>query len=134
MAMDDNNVGGPVGDLFVERFGVKPVRVTSSGTATEVKRHAYRKYTVPKLLLVSHLDARFSTKELVFADDLPEREVAKEEFTNFARNISAAGRPTFEGRGSKHDDIVMATALALWWCITKHGLNKGHVGSMIGLY
>jgi hypothetical protein len=134
MVIDDAGVGAPVGDEFVKRWGVKPVRVTLSGTSTEVTRRKYRSYTVPKLLVVSHLDARFNSKELVFADDLPEREAIKDELTNFARHITAAGRSTFEARGSKHDDIVIATGLALWWSITKREQNRWHVGSMIGLY
>jgi hypothetical protein len=134
MVMDDAGVGAPVGDEFVKRFGVKPVRVTLSGTSTEVTRRGHRSYTVPKPLVVSHLDARFHTGELVFADDLPEREAVKEELTNFARHITAAGRSTFEARGSKHDDIVIATGLALWWCITKRELNRFHIGTMVGMY
>jgi hypothetical protein len=108
------------------------VRVTLSGTATEVIRRKWRSYTVPKLTVVSHLDAKFDSRELVFADDLPEREAIKDELANFARHISAAGRASFEARGAKNDDIVIAVGLALWWAITWHNLNKCHVGTLVG--
>lgn len=110
------------------------MRVTLSGTATEVIRHGHRKFTVPKLILVSHLDARLNNGELIFAEGLSESEVAKDELANFQRHVTAAGRSTFEARGSKHDDIVLSIGFALWWCIEKRRINRGSVGAVRGLY
>jgi hypothetical protein len=133
LCLDDSNVGGPIGDDLVAHGQLNPVRVTLSGTATEVVRKGYRKYTLPKILLVSNLDVRLSSCELQFDDDLSSAEVAKDEFANFQRRVTAASHFTFEARGSKHDDIVMAVGLALWWAIQKRKNNLGRPGTVIGL-
>ena len=52
LVMDDTGVGGPVGDLVAAHGQLRPVRVTITAGA-EVTRLAYRKYSVPKLELVS---------------------------------------------------------------------------------
>jgi hypothetical protein len=134
LVIDDAGVGAPVADEFCRRWAVKPVRVTLSGTASEVIRHGPRKYTVPKRDLVSHLDARLNTGELVFADDIPEREALKDELTNFQRHVTATNRFTFEARSGKHDDIVLAVGFALWWAIEKRKRNRFHVGAVLGMY
>jgi hypothetical protein len=119
LVIDDAGVGAPVGDLVVAHGRLLPVRVTLSGTATEVIRHAHRKYTVPKLRLVSHLNARLGSGELRFADDLSLKEVARDELTAFQQHVTASGKFTFEPRGSAHDDIVLSVGFGLWWCLEK---------------
>ena len=133
LVIDDTGVGVPVCDQVIAHGRLSPVRVTLTGTSTDVNRVAYRRYTVPKILLVSHLDARFSTGELIFADDLPERDALKDELVNFQRHVTAAGRATFEARANKHDDIVLSLGFALWWAIEKRRINQGSVGTVKGL-
>jgi len=89
---------------------------------------------VPKIVLVSHLDARLHTGELRFADDLSEAEAIKDELANFQRHVSAAGRATFEARSNTHDDIVLSVGLALWWALEKRTINRGSVAGVVGLY
>jgi hypothetical protein len=122
LVIDDTGVGAPVCDQVIAYGGLHPVRVTLTGNSLDVNRLGYRRYSVPKLLVVSHLDARFGTGDLVFAADLSEREAIKDELVNFQRHITAAGRSTFEARSSKHDDIVISVALALWWCMERRRL------------
>ena len=55
--------------------------------------------------------ARARPGELKFAEDMSERETIKDELVNFQRHVTAAGRATFEARGSKHDDIVIAVEI-----------------------
>jgi hypothetical protein len=133
LVMDDAGVGAPVCDQVIAYGQLNPVRVTLTGTSLDVNRLGYRRYSVPKLLVVSHLDARFGTGELRFADDLAERDAIKDELVNFQRHITAAGRATFEARASKHDDIVISVALALWWCMEKCRLSGTSTGFIRGL-
>ena len=133
LVMDDTGVGAPVGDIVVKHGRLRPVRVVVTAGA-EVTQQEHRKYSVPKIVLVSHLDARLHTGELVFADDLSEREAIKDELANFQRHVTAAGRATFEARSSKHDDIVLSVGLAMWWCLEKRQINRGSVGPLLGLY
>ena len=132
LVMDDTGVGGPVGDLVAAHGQLRAVRVTITAGA-EPMRLAHRKYSVPKLTLVSTLDARLNAGELVFAEDLPEREALKDELANFQRHVTAAGRSTFEARSNKHDDIVLSIALALWWC-TERRKHRIVVGPLRGLH
>jgi hypothetical protein len=41
----------------------------------------------------------------------------QEELKDFRRKVSAAGRATFEARVGKHDDLVLAVAIAIWTCV-----------------
>ena len=129
MVVDDAGVGAPVADEFEKRWAVKPVRVTLSGTASDVMRHGHRKFTVPKLQLVSHLDARLNNGELVFAENLGEEEALRDELANFQRHVTATNRFSFEARSGKHDDIVLSIGFGLWWCIEKRKRNHFHTGS-----
>ncbi len=133
LVMDDAGVGAPVADHVTTHGKLTPVRVTLTGTGTEVRRHARRKYTVPKITLVSHLDARLNTQELIFAADLNARDEIKDELVNFQRHVTSAGKATFEARASKHDDIVLSVGFALWWCLYKRHINRGKTSSLVGL-
>ena len=88
---------------------------------------------MPKLQLVSHLDARLNNGELIFAENLTDSEVLRDELANFQQHLSATHRPTFEARSGKHDDVVLSIGFAVWWCITRHKLNRFHVGPLEGL-
>jgi hypothetical protein len=98
-----------------------------------VTRLGHRRYGVPKIMLISPVDARLHTGELVFAEDLPEREALKDELQNFQRSVTASGHSKFEGRSTSSDDIVLAISMAVWWAIEKRKLNKGSAGPLLGL-
>jgi len=69
---------------------------------------------VAKSVLISGLDARLHTGELRFAADLQEAGTMAEELKDFRRKVSVAGRYSYDARVGKHDDLVLACALALW--------------------
>jgi hypothetical protein len=81
---------------------------------------------VPKSLLVSTLDAKLHCGELRFSNELLAAEALKDELQNFQRTVSQTGRLLFEHRSGRHDDLVFAVAIALWWTITrqKHNLRS----------
>jgi Resolvase, N terminal domain len=129
LVIDDTNFA--VGDICKER-GLKPIRIcfTSGAEATRIK---YRKYGVPKSLIVGNIDARLHCGELHFAKDLTESEALKDEFANFQRHLSAASRNAiFEARSGKHDDIIMAIGCALWWAIEQPFAGQPSPPPLIG--
>jgi hypothetical protein len=112
LIIDETGVGRPVGDLF-NMFGLRPTRVTITGGDGQSLKSANR-WSVAKGLLISALDARLHTGELKIAQDMPEADVLREELRDFQRHVSAAGRYSYDARTGKHDDLVLAVALALW--------------------
>ena len=53
--------------------------------------------------------------ELKTAKALPEAPALAQELADFRASISDAGYATFGARSSKHDDLVLALAIATWW-------------------
>jgi len=113
LVLDDTGVGRAVSDIFAQA-GLDPLRVTITGGEKQSGYASGRRWHVPKSVLVSHLDARLHTKELVFADDLVLQEAMFQELGDFRRHVSAAGRYSFEARVGKHDGLVLAVAIGLW--------------------
>jgi hypothetical protein len=57
------------------------------------------------------------TGELKVAPALVEAGPFREELSDFERHITDAGRTTWSARVGKHDDIVLACSLAMWWAV-----------------
>ncbi|WP_438277986.1 hypothetical protein [Nitrobacter sp.] len=110
--IDNTGVGRAVGDLFDEA-GMLPTKVSITA-GNEQTRIDHQHWHVPKGILISTLDARLHLGELRIAADLMEAGPLKDEMKDFQRKVSAAGRTQWEARVGKHDDLVLAVALALW--------------------
>lgn len=110
--VDATGVGRAVADLF-DGAGLKPMKVTITAGDNHTA-HGVRRWSVPKGVLISTLDARLHTGELRFAADLQEAGAMAEELKDFRRKVSVAGRYSYDARVGKHDDLVLAVALALW--------------------
>src|SRR5260221_9370810 len=91
---------------------MNPTRVTI--TAGIEQSHVNGGWHVSKQILISTLDARLHTGELRFAKELLEDGAMQEELKDFRRKVSTAGRFAYEARVGRHDDLVLAVALALW--------------------
>jgi hypothetical protein len=113
LVIDQTGVGAPVGDMFVEA-GMKPVRITITG-GLETTSTGPNRWNVPKHVLIANLDAMLAHDKwpLQFSNEL--RDSVVEEIANFVKATGAAGRNTYNAREGKHDDLIMATALAAWW-------------------
>ena len=107
------NIGA--GDEF-ERAGLAPIHVMFT-SGFEAIGHGLRKWSVPKSIIVSNIDAKLHCSELRFAQELLEAEALKDELTNFQRTVSSTGKLLFEHRSGQHDDLVFAVGVALWWSI-----------------
>ena len=115
LVIDESGVGRAVGDMFDQTglYGVR-VSITAGTDATKVSGHP-RRWSVSKALLISGVDARLHSGELRFAAELSEASAIAEELKDFRRHLTAAGRATFQARVGKHDDLVLAVAISLWW-------------------
>jgi len=111
-AIDATGVGRAVGDLF-DDAGVRPTQVTITAGNEQTRIDEYR-WHVPKSVLISNVDARLHLGELRFAAALTEAGAMADELKDFQRKVSAAGRSTWSARDGKHDDLVLAVAIALW--------------------
>jgi hypothetical protein len=114
LVVDETGVGRAVADIF-DTAGLAPTRVTITAGADQ--SFVNGSWHVSKQALISTLDARLHTGELGFAAELTEAGTMAEELKDFRRKVSVAGRYTFEARVGKHDDLVLAVAIALWSCV-----------------
>ena len=113
LIIDESGVGRAVGDMFTTA-GLRPVRVAITAGVDAVKQDTLR-WSVAKSLLISGVDARLHSGELRFAAELGEAHTLAEEMKDFRRHVGAAGRATYQARTGRHDDLVLAVAIALWW-------------------
>jgi hypothetical protein len=130
LVIDESGVGRPVGDMF-EQAGLRAVRVSITG-GTETTKLEYRRWSVAKSLLISGVDAALHAGELRFAAELGEAHALASELKDFRRILTAAGRATFQARVGKHDDLVLAVAIALWWAVERRR-HEIHIGPLRGL-
>jgi hypothetical protein len=109
--------GRAVGDIFNEA-GLKPIKVTITA-GNEEGQSGFARFTVPKQILVSNLDALMHTGELRIAKELKETPALETELKDFRRHVSEAGRYSFNAREGQHDDLVLAVAIAAWRAVRK---------------
>jgi hypothetical protein len=114
LIIDETGVGRAVGDIFVQQQ-MRPERVTITAGSEETTAPGFNRWSVAKTILISRLDAALHTGLLRIAKELREAGPLKEELANFQRSVSAAGRQSYSARVGMHDDLVLATALAVWW-------------------
>jgi hypothetical protein len=118
--VDSTGVGAPVTDLFTKKGLKRFVSVTITG-GDNVISAGTRKYRVPKRDLVSSLEVPFHSGELQIAGELELWPTLKNELLNFKRKINlATAHDSYEHwREGDHDDLILACALAVWWCRRK---------------
>ena len=131
--LDESGVGRAVADQF-DDAGLNPVRVciTAGNDAQKLDGHP-RRFSVPKTMIISAVDARLHTGELRFAAELSEASTIAEELKEFRRHVTTAGRATYQARTGKHDDLVLAVAIALWW-VPERTKYRHTTGLLRGLY
>jgi hypothetical protein len=111
LVIDRTGVGAAVGDMFRSE-GMDPIQVVITGGLEEVRDG--RVYKVPKLLLVSRLQASLHAGELKFSPELAEADALRREFSEFRMRVTDAGRFTFGARENQHDDLILGLACAVW--------------------
>jgi len=116
LVVDATGVGKPILDTFREA-NLRPRGVIITGGDTASRAGGIDR--VPKRELVTTLQVALQAKRLRIAEDLPLAEVLLKEFRGFRVKISLSGHATFGNdvgswREAEHDDLVLATALAVW--------------------
>jgi hypothetical protein len=91
-----------------ERFQI--VTITAGREVTQVAGG----WHVAKGELVSVAQVALQRGKLHVAPTLPEARTLRDELTTFEVTLTEAANATFSHRDGKHDDVVLATALALW--------------------
>jgi hypothetical protein len=111
LVIDYTGVGRPVFDLF-RHSGISPVGmlITSGVTEATIDGVAH----VPKLGLISRLQALLHEGRLKIQKELPEAKTLVGELTDFRVQYTAAGHLTFNAREGRHDDLVLALAIACY--------------------
>src|SRR6201989_1092535 len=111
LVIDLTGVGRPVFDMFVYS-GISPLGVLITAGASETRDGSI--CSVPKLTLVSRLQALLHEGRLKILRELDEAETLIRELQDFRMEFTAAGHMTFNARSGKHDDLVLALAIAVW--------------------
>jgi hypothetical protein len=111
LIIDYTGVGRPVFDMF-RHLSVYPVGVliTNGATETTIDGVAH----VPKIVLVGRLQALLHEGRLKIQKDLPEAGALVNELADFRVQFTAAGHLTFNAREGRHDDLVLALAIACY--------------------
>jgi hypothetical protein len=110
--LDLTGVGRPVRDLFIVQ-GIDPISVTiTSGVAEPAPENNI--YSVPKLVLISGVQALLHDGRLQIQSELQDAPVLKSELQDFKAEVTNSGYWKFGARSGAHDDLVLALALAVW--------------------
>ena len=111
LVIDYTGVGRPVFDMF-QIAGLAPIGVSIvAGDALTSEPPIYR---VPKLMLISRVQALLHGGRLKIHKGLAEAAALVSEMQSFQASVSDHGYWRFGARSGKHDDLVLAVAIALW--------------------
>lgn len=126
LVIDYTGVGRPVFDMF-ERAGLEPhgVLITAGNETTQ---HGGNIWHVPKLTLISQLEARLHSGELKIASNIADAGALQDELKDFKRKVSEAGRVTYDARSGAHDDLVLAVAIALFVALNRNDVEITALG------
>src|SRR5262249_12436327 len=122
LVIDFTGVGRPVIDLFVGR-GVTPVGVTITGG--DVVTNDGPVWRVSKLILISRVQALLHSGQLKIHKSLPDAPALVTELQDFRCEVTDNGHWTFNARSGKHDDLILAMAIALWRAYGGDGQGTG---------
>jgi hypothetical protein len=113
LVVDGTGVGGAVVDLLkAARLGCSVVAVSITGG--ENATSAGEQWRVPKRVLITALETALARKELRIARGLKDAGALVDELLRMRVTISEGSREKYGARSGGHDDLVLATALAVW--------------------
>ena len=123
LVLDRTGVGRGVSDMFADAHlpgvSVTPVTITSGAEAHPSPDGGW---FCPKKDLVAAVAIALQARRLRVAPALPLATTLMEELKNFRVVFTATGHVRYEAggdvldwRSEAHDDLVLATALPLWW-------------------
>jgi hypothetical protein len=114
LAVDATGVGAPVIDLFQRetiKAELRPIQIVGGANVSQ----EFGITRVPKRDLVSAVQVALQNRTLKIADRLPEADILVRELQDFQVKITDSANDVYGAwREGKHDDLVLAVALALW--------------------
>jgi hypothetical protein len=113
LVVDATGLGKPLVDL-IRRAGLKPIAVTLTGGEGS-RRDGAGGYRLSKTELTGRLSALLHGGELRIARELPLAPALADELRDFRVGFTAGGASTFGASAGRHDDLVLAVGLAVWW-------------------
>jgi hypothetical protein len=113
LVIDFTGVGRPVYDMFVDVAGIDPIGVLITGGNTESSSNG-RIFSVPKINLISWVQALLHQERLKIQRELPESGALVRELSDFRVDFTASGHMTFSARSGSHDDLLLALCIACW--------------------
>jgi hypothetical protein len=113
LVVDFTGVGRPVFDMFLDVGGIDPIGVVITGGNTESSADA-RIFSVPKINLISWVQALLHQERLKIQRELPESGALVRELSEFRVDFTASGHMTFNARSGSHDDLLLALCIACW--------------------
>ncbi len=122
LVFDQSGVGKPVVDQVRAKYHVPCIGITIVGGDTEVIEwlgNGNANCHVSKMILISTLVVSMETQRLRIAGDMPGRKLLEGELQNFTTRKTKTGQDTASARIGKHDDMVLSSALGLWWMSRK---------------
>jgi hypothetical protein len=127
LVIDRTGVGRAVYDLFVQaRFPCDLEAVTITA-GRDVAHTAYQEWSVPKVDLIAATTAALSTGRLKFVKELPHKETLISELQDYRVTITSSANEVFNAREGKHDDLVLALALPVWYATSNYFYSAGAV-------
>lgn len=116
LLVDQTGVGRALVDLLRRSSvagRVVPVTITGGQAITITEEASFH---VPKKELVTCLQLLLQGRQLKMARSLPDAGILVRELQDFQVRVTAAAHETFGAWGDgRHDDLVLAVALACWW-------------------
>lgn len=110
--IDYTGVGAPVFDIFQQQRvpNIMGVTITAGGS---ISRNDRGGLSVPKVTLVSRLQALLHNGDLRHPANMPLAKPFRRELLDFRATYSNAGNIRFGAREGMHDDLILAVALAV---------------------
>jgi hypothetical protein len=117
-----------LGEVKPHQWNIRNVRYGSLADKTARSRHVR---FIPDSGHSS--DAKLHCGELRFSKELLVAEELKDELQNFQRHVSQTGRLLFEHRTGRHDDLIFAICMPLWWSTERRKRNLISY-NVVGMY
>ena len=115
LAVDATAVGGPIiEELLKPGSRLNGYGIIITGGTTHARTPGRKGYTVPKQDLVGAITRELQSGKLTISKSLPEANVLLKELRDFRAFTSASGHTVLAHRSGRHDDMVLALAMATW--------------------
>ena len=114
LLVDYGGVGRAVVDQM-EQARLCPYAVTITGGGKVTVLDGGRELRTPKRELIAATQLALQSGRLDIAQELPDAATLVAELLAFRVKISATGHDSYEARTGVHDDMVLATSLAVWY-------------------